>query len=112
MTEAEEKLWYFLRNHRFLNIKFKRQKRIGFYIVDFAAPQQKLIIEVDGGQHADHQAYDEERTRYLESLGYQVLRFWNHEVLNQTLDVLDMIEKTLSRPKGAPSPASVRGDSS
>jgi very-short-patch-repair endonuclease len=64
-TEAEQCLWYHLRAHRFMDLKFKRQKPMGPYIADFICIEERLIIEVDGGQHADARAYDEVRDRYL-----------------------------------------------
>jgi very-short-patch-repair endonuclease len=74
MTEAERRLWYFLRAHRFKGLKFKRQAMIGRYIVDFVSFQRSLVIEVDGGQHADNEA-DSRRARWLEGQGFRVLRF-------------------------------------
>ena len=76
-TEAEAKLWSCLRNHQLNNVGFRRQHAIGNYIVDFCAPRRKLIIELDGGQHLEQEEYDAERTEFLESRGYKVLRFWN-----------------------------------
>jgi len=90
-TEAEIKLWARLRDHRLQNIHFRRQHAIGRYVVDFCAPRQKLIIEVDGGQHLHQVEYDNQRTAYLQSLGYRVLRFWNNDVLNRIDAVLDFI---------------------
>jgi len=81
MTEAERRLWYFLRSHRFAGMKFKRQALIGRYIVDFVSFQRRLVVEVDGGQHADSEA-DLPRTRWLEDQGFRILRFWNNEVLS------------------------------
>src|SRR5664280_111813 len=89
MTEAERRLWYFLRAHRFKGMKFKRQAMIGRYIVDFVSFQRSLVIEVDGGQHADNEA-DGRRARWLEGQGFRVLRFWNNEVLNNCGGVLDV----------------------
>ena len=94
-TDAEQKLWFYLRGKRFDGVKFKRQKPIGFYIVDFVAANEKLVIELDGGQHQERLAYDQERTRYLESCGYRVLRFWNDECLTQTEAVLEQIRIAL-----------------
>jgi very-short-patch-repair endonuclease len=74
-TEAELRLWYRLRSHRFEGIHFRRQHVIGNYVVDFCAPRRKLVIEVDGGQHVDQAEYDAQRTEYLNSKGYRVLRF-------------------------------------
>lgn len=95
MTEAEQKLWYFLRGKRFMGIKFKRQKPIGPYIVDFVAVNHKVIVELDGSQHQDQQNYDAQRTADLESLGFTVLRFWNDAVFTQTNALLDRIAEAL-----------------
>jgi len=83
MTEAEKVLWQHLRNRQMENCRFRRQMVIGAYIVDFCCPETRLIIELDGGQHQENQEYDKNRTAWLESQGYTVLRFWNHEVLQQ-----------------------------
>jgi len=88
LTEAEARLWQVLRAHRLNDVHFRRQHAIGPYIVDFCAPRQKLIVEVDGSQHLFQQAYDAERTAYLEAKGYRVLRFWNHEVMENLEGVL------------------------
>jgi len=81
MTPAEVKLWARLRAHRLEGVHFRNQHAIGNYIVDFCAPRKKLIIELDGSQHRELEEYDKERTEYLESKGYQVLRFWNNDVI-------------------------------
>ncbi len=94
MTAAERRLWYHLRAHRFGTLKVKRQVPIGPYIVDFACLRHKLIIELDGGQHADN-AQDIERDAWLEQCGYRVLRFWNHDVLKRTDVVLEQIGRAL-----------------
>jgi very-short-patch-repair endonuclease len=96
MTDAEQKLWFSLRGKRFDGVKFKRQKPIGSYVVDFVAPNERLVIELDGGQHQEQMAYDQERTRYLERRGYRVLRFWNNECLTEIETVLKCIRSTLS----------------
>lgn len=88
MTEAEKCLWQYLRAYRLNGYKFRRQQPIGAYIVDFVCTQPKLIIEADGGQHLTQQLYDDNRSAYLASLGFTVLRFWNHEILQQTNEVL------------------------
>lgn len=88
MTDAETRLWFLLRAHRFEDIHFRRQHPIGPYVVDFCAPRQKLVIEVDGSQHTDQVEYDRERTAFLEARGYRVIRFWNHDVLKKTDAVL------------------------
>lgn len=94
-TPAEKKLWAALRLMREDGIHFRRQHAIGNYIVDFCAPRRKLIIELDGSQHLDQQEYDAARTKYLELRGYQVLRFWNHEVMNHVDEVLNVIWKVV-----------------
>ena len=91
MTEAEKLIWSKLRDRRFQGIKFKRQKPIAGYIVDFVALDLKLIVEVDGGQHAEHSAEDAIRTQRLEESGYHVVRFWNHDVLGNIEGVLDAL---------------------
>jgi very-short-patch-repair endonuclease len=75
-TEAEQRLWYYLRARRFFGLKFKRQKPVGNYIVDFVCFSPKLIIEVDGGHHAEQEEYDERRDRWLCNEGFMILRFW------------------------------------
>jgi very-short-patch-repair endonuclease len=94
-TEAEEKLWQVLRMHQLENTHFRRQHAIGSFIVDFCAPHKKIVIEIDGKQHQDQQEYDNERTQVLESKGYQVLRFWNEDVINHMENVLDSILSVL-----------------
>ena len=94
-TDAEMHLWYYLRANR-LGFKFKRQVPINNYIVDFLCYEKHLIVELDGGQHLTNQVYDLQRTVDLNKLGFQVLRFWNNDVLQETTAVLDLICKTLS----------------
>jgi very-short-patch-repair endonuclease len=96
-TDAEAKLWFRLRAHRLGGVQFRRQHAIGKYIVDFCSPRRKLIIELDGSQHLYRQAYDRQRTAYLESLGYRVLRFWNHVVAGQIDRVLDVIWREINK---------------
>jgi very-short-patch-repair endonuclease len=93
MTDAECRLWRYLRRH-FLGVHFRRQVPIGPYIVDFACLGQRLVVEVDGGQHLGS-AEDEVRDRWLRERGYRVLRFWNHEVLKNTEGVLVVIASGL-----------------
>lgn len=78
-TPEEIILWKFLRR-KGLGYKFRRQHSINSYIVDFCCPEKKIIIELDGSHHSKNKEYDFERTRYLTTLGYVVLRFWNNEV--------------------------------
>lgn len=91
MTDAEKKLWYHLRAGRLEGHKFKRQAPIGPYVVDFAAPALKLIVELDGSQHALQREYDAARTRYLNDCGFRLLRFGDDEALQQTDAVREAI---------------------
>ncbi len=106
-TIAEQRLWYHLRAHRFMGVKFKRQKPIGRYIVDFVSVERQLIIELDGGQHNVRIAYDQYRDAWLRTQGYRLLRFWNNEVMLQMDSVLERIRLALSPD---PSPARGRGE--
>lgn len=99
MTDAERHLWYYLRGHRFLGLKFKRQKPMGRYIVDFICLEYRLVIELDGGQHQVQVEGDAERDRYFIEQGYRVLRFWNHEVLGETDSVLEVIRRAVVEPR-------------
>ncbi|MFZ3080283.1 MAG: endonuclease domain-containing protein [Bellilinea sp.] len=94
-TLVETKLWLALRSHQLENIHFRRQHPIGSYIVDFCAPQAKLIIELDGSQHLEQQEYDAERTEFLQAKGYRVLRFWNNEVTGNLDGVIIVILEAL-----------------
>jgi isoleucyl-tRNA synthetase len=100
-TEVEKKLWSELRGRRFENYKFRRQMPLGDYIADFVCWDRALIIELDGGQHAEQKEYDKKRTEYLEGLGFKVVRFWNNDVTQNLEGVLETIAKELadsSRP--------------
>ncbi|MEK7274178.1 MAG: DUF559 domain-containing protein [Candidatus Desantisbacteria bacterium] len=97
MTEAEKVLWHNLRNNQ-LAVKFRKQQPLGNYILDFVCFERRLVVEVDGGQHAGSD-YDMKRDAYLASQGFEVMRFWNHDVLTHTEAVLKMI-----RGKVLPSP--------
>ncbi|MBI4043034.1 MAG: endonuclease domain-containing protein [Deltaproteobacteria bacterium] len=96
MTDAERKLWSSLRFRQIGKYKFRRQQPIGKFIVDFICFEQKLIVEVDGGQHGEQTRYDGERTAWLEHHGYRVLRFWNNEVLQETEGVIKVISDALA----------------
>ncbi|WP_295613326.1 endonuclease domain-containing protein [uncultured Lamprocystis sp.] len=112
MTDAERRLWYHLRAGR-LGVHFRRQAPIGPYIVDFAAIDRCLVVELDGGQHAepDQADYDKARTAYLEGRGFRVLRFWNNEVLENTEGVLERILEALSNSSSlSPWPPPPRGE--
>jgi adenine-specific DNA-methyltransferase len=95
-TEAEKKLWSVLRNRQLNGLKFRKQVEIGSYIVDFLCPEKRLIIEVDGGQHAPER--DARRTAYLESQGFRIIRFWNNDVLENLDGVWTTIEESLTTP--------------
>ncbi|MGH8505124.1 MAG: DUF559 domain-containing protein [Stenotrophobium sp.] len=99
-TDAEQKLWHQLRGHRFLGLKFKRQKLVGRYIVDFVCIEHRFIIVLDGGQHNENPA-DVKRDAFLHSQGYRVLRFWNDDALLRTEAVLEAICLAIGE---APSP--------
>ncbi len=95
MTKQERILWTFLRKKNINNLKFRRQYPIGNYIVDFICNEKKLIIEIDGGQHNENKniTYDQERTKYLESKAYKVIRFWNNDIDNNIEEVyLDILK--------------------
>ena len=92
-TDAEALLWSRLRGNQLLDLKFRRQRPIGPYFADFVCMQVRLVIELDGGQHADAEAqrHDAERSRFMSDLGYQTLRFWNHDMLLDTDAVMARI---------------------
>ncbi|ESY79981.1 hypothetical protein X740_14020 [Mesorhizobium sp. LNHC221B00] len=93
MTDAELKLWNELRAHRLMGMSFRRQVPIGPYIVDFACSACRLVVEVDGSQHADaeHLRHDEARSAYLKASGWTVLRFWNDDVIRDIDNVCQHI---------------------
>src|SRR5688500_13027798 len=99
-TDAEALLWRHLRGKRFSGYKFKRQKPVGAFIVDFVCLRCNLVIEADGGQHSDAVDYDAARTAWLETQGYMVLRFWNNDILLRTEAVLDSIFSALQSRNG------------
>lgn len=102
-TDAEARLWRILRSLKPLGLHFRRQSPIGPYIVDFAWLAGKLVVEVDGGQHAEQTAErDAGRSAWLQSQGYRVMRFWNHDVLRSP-DVVGeaILAEARSRTRGA-----------
>ncbi|MFH0343629.1 MAG: endonuclease domain-containing protein [Chromatiales bacterium] len=104
-TEAERCLWSRLRGRRLDGVKFRRQQVLGPYVVDFLCLEPKVVIEIDGGQHAEQVSNDLRRTEYLKVLGYRVLRFWNHEVLGDPDAALESIRAALVEiPSPPPSP--------
>jgi very-short-patch-repair endonuclease len=105
MTDAERRLWRYLRNRELGGWKFRRQYPVGPFIVDFICLEKNIVIEVDGGQHDENKELDLQRSAYLNRMGYQVLRFWNNEVLQETEAVLSSIFAKLSdTDKNSPSP--------
>ncbi len=89
MTDAERVLWWHLSYHG-LGTKWRRQEPIGRYIVDFVSYQHRLIVELDGSQHAES-SYDQKRDRWLRNLGFRLLRFWNEDIFQAVDDVLDTV---------------------
>jgi very-short-patch-repair endonuclease len=96
-TDAEKFLWSRLRRGQLGEYKFRRQSPIGPYVVDFVCFPARLVVEVDGGQHATQVEADATRTQWLESEGFKVLRFWNNEVFENTDGVVQTILDVLAR---------------
>ena len=109
MTDAERWLWYELKAKRFDDRKFRRQAPIGDYIVDFVCHEARLIIELDGGQHAVSVDRDNARTAWLNTQGFRVLRFWNFQVFEDSDSVLETIWNAL-RVVPSPQPSPTRGE--
>ncbi len=103
-TDAERQLWRVLRDRQLQGFKFRRQHPIGCYIVDFCCLERKLVVELDGGHHLLQSEADQCRTDFLVNRGYQVLRFWDHEVLIESETVLEQVLRTLQSPSPQPSP--------
>jgi very-short-patch-repair endonuclease len=95
LTTAERRLWYRLRGRRFFSYKMRRQVPIGPYVADFVCMDARLIIEVDGGQHAERSAKDERRDSFLSERGFVTVRFWNNEVLGNFDGVLQTLKEVL-----------------
>ncbi len=94
-TDAERKLWNYLRGRRFFNLKFKRQEPVGKYIADFICYEKSIIIELDGGQHAEKAGNDKIRDNYLRGCGYIVLRFWDNDALKYTESILEVVRQEI-----------------
>ena len=110
MTDAEKLLWRHLRLNQFAGYKFRRQHPIGHFIVDFVCLEAVLILEVDGGQHAENSDNDDIRTRWLEEKGFRVMRFWNNEVLNNIEGVKLVIWNFLSGIQPPSQPSTCQGE--
>jgi very-short-patch-repair endonuclease len=95
-TDAERKLWWRLRNRQIAGCKFVRQEPVGPYICDFICREERLVVEVDGGQHAES-ATDKQRDQWLVSHNYRVMRFWNNDVLKNIDGVLEAIHSAVNR---------------
>ncbi len=102
-TDAEKILWRHIRSRQLAGYKFRRQAPIGKYIDDFLCYEQKLVIEIDGGQHQIRSKSDSERTNWLEAQGFRVVRFWNNQVLAETEAVLEAILREM-QGEDSPSP--------
>jgi very-short-patch-repair endonuclease len=107
-TSAEAVIWAALRGARLQGFKFKRQQPIGAYIADFVCFERGLVVEIDGGQHADDVSEDQARSNWLQGQGFRVLRFWNNEVIERKDDVLESIIRAL-REYPSPQPLSRKG---
>ncbi len=94
-TDVERKLWHRIRDKQVEGFRFRRQRPVGRFIVDFICLDARLIVELNGGQHAENVAHDEKRSAFLESLGYRVLRFWNSEVIENIEGVLERLREAL-----------------
>ena len=94
MTDAENRLWSLVRNRQLDGHKFRRQHPLGPFVADFVCVERRVIVELDGGQHADS-AYDARRTTWLEGQGWRVLRFWNNDILTEAGGVLEVILQEL-----------------
>jgi very-short-patch-repair endonuclease len=110
-TKAERMLWRQLRSRRFTGLKFRRQHPVGPFVVDFCSPEARIIIELDGGQHAPTRRDDATRTAILQTHGYHVFRFWNNEVLGNLAGVLQRLADVLTDPHPGPLPGRERGKS-
>ena len=107
-TDTEGRLWRHLRDRQIEGFKFRRQHPIGTYVVDFVNLEKKVVIELDGGQHALVQA-DRIRDEWLRAEGYSVLRFWDNEVFTNLEGVLESIRNALLTPHPDPLPQGERG---
>ncbi|MEH6950970.1 endonuclease domain-containing protein [Nitrobacter sp. NHB1] len=114
MTDAERKLWFALKDRRFQGLKFRRQVPAGPYVADFLCYELRLVVEVDGGQHAES-VHDAERDRWFADNGFRTLRFWNNDVLSNLEGVLTAIAEGTATPYPtahlrSPPPSPARGE--
>ena len=110
MTDAERKLWYMLRDRRFVAAKFRRQVPLGRYVADFLSFEKRIVVEVDGGQHSGS-ASDIARDDWFRSQGFTVVRFWNDDVLTNLKGVFtllaDVIDTNTPHPASQPQAAAM-----
>jgi very-short-patch-repair endonuclease len=111
MTDTERLLWSELRGKQFGGFKFRKQAPIGKFIVDFVCFDRKIVVELDGGQHALAVEADNKRSEWLKSQVFRVLRFWNHEFIEDTDMVMEAISLALQIPPTLSLPHEVGGDS-
>lgn len=104
MSDAEQVLWHHLRCRQILGLKFRRQHPFGDYILDFVCLENRLVIEVDGGQHGEQAEDDDNRTQKLQEAGFRVLRFWNNEVLKDIESVKEKIWLVIQDLQSHPPP--------
>jgi very-short-patch-repair endonuclease len=107
-TEAEHRLWQLLRAHRFAGYKFRRQVPLDFYIADFVCFSERLVVELDGGQHAES-TRDERRDSYLKAQGFRVIRVWNSDLFTNEDGVAELVLSALRTPP-LPNPSPARGE--
>lgn len=109
-TDAERHLWRYLRSSQLEGAKFRRQQPIEAYIVDFVSFDKRIVVELDGGQHAENPEYDGQRDACLRRNGFEVLRFWNNEVFENIEGVLEVIrQRCLEEASPTPQPPPARG---
>ena len=109
-TDAERRLWQYLRGRQIAGCKFRRQHPFGPFVLDFVCLERNVVVELDGGQHVDTVRYDQERTRYLERAGFVVLRFWNNDVFGNAEGVIDVISDALQRANPSPPNPPLEGE--
>jgi very-short-patch-repair endonuclease len=105
-------MWSLLRNRQINGAKFRRQQPLGIYFLDFVCFEKKLVVEIDGGQHSDPPIIekDRERTGWLESQGFRVLRFWNNDVQNNPDGVISKINEALNNGEPSTQPSPIKGE--
>ena len=104
MTDAEKALWRVLRSRQVSGLKFRRQHPFGDYVLDFVCLENKLIIEVDGGQHGERTKHDEIRSQNLLRAGFRILRFWDNDVLREIEGVKERIWRVVKEQQPPPLP--------